>query len=821
MASATTQVKSRWLSEKDQNSLRQMFNNFFTKTAKVIVELRSYSQLNVYGERMTSSDTDVAETDLWFCIGTDVAFARANLISKLYLWTKSDITTLPPLVIETVYDLTQLGPDQELFIDDEPLTRSKTKRKEIVLERWLIRLNLSRFDNDITDIKSLYQRISMLMRCMYTLLGQLPAYRLLLSSDHREHIKTHILDGSQPIRSKGRFGLQKSLTLGKVESDKVQSRTFNPIMTPIGELETSVSYRLNCNFHLETTESSALSVIHMPRNTTASPVKETIDVNTTNTTTIAQTATSTQTAMGISGDHPSSISPTYSNMRYRASSTSINSLTSRRKPSGKGISLFKTGSIASSSPPPAVGPIPVSRNDSTSTSSVHFFNTGSHRVAITPTPGTATSSTTAPVTATTTATATAVATSCSPSQGILITSVSSKYPSSSQGSRYRGNSMDNTPGSNLNPILQSFRFRNKLASSLSDAEVDPTIIGGIGGSSGSPGKAIISGGSLGTGTGTGTGTSTGAGTGTVEDAYGSSFVADDDLSAFMRMLDSKPDLRVSNHSSMFNVNAHGNTSVNEESMMNFRNIRKQNELFAGTGTGVGGGAGETSLRGSIGSASPPPAIGYLHMHTPPTSMALARRTFSSSSMDSASKHLSLPAPAPPPAVSGEPMDSTVRLLQEHGGNRGSVSTSRSRSQSRSSRGSFGVSIGPVDTTTNVVATTLKAAPISETAHVLGTSVPTTTTTTNDSVTATAMTTRGSESGSVGMLRRMSSSAARRPPPRETPHGHAQGHTETSHMKALRALSYGADVFASDGEGEGEGDEDVHEDLLFEMSDVVR
>jgi hypothetical protein len=84
-----------------------------------------------------------------------------------------------------------------------------------------------------------------------------------------------------------------------------------------------------------------------------------------------------------------------------------------------------------------------------------------------------------------------------------------------------------------------------------------------------------------------------------------------------------------------------------------------------------------------------------------------------------------------------------------------------------------------------------------------------------------MTTRGSESGSVGMLRRMSSSAARRPPPRETPHGHAQGHTETSHMKALRALSYGADVFASDGEGEGEGDEDVHEDLLFEMSDVVR
>jgi hypothetical protein len=578
----STSVKSRWLTDKETDSLVQIIHNFFRKSANIIVSLRSglegddhdganlsddssnrlgsldgnlYNNDSIILQRGDSQKNEKQHKqqkqknkdssnheDIWFNIKTK---SRSNIRNfDLQSWETRDVTLLPPMIIETVLDLTDLSSEyDELFIDDDIIITKK--KSEIVLERWLIKLDLNSYDNETIDLPLVYKKMIILFRCLYTLVGLLPSTRLLLNPNLKGRLKTKILDGSKSLTSKGRYGLSRPLIGDKPEIDAIESRDLVPVLTPIGAFDLSVSYRKNCNFHLYYNKGKAIVTHNNYLNS---------DLSRGN---ISPKDTTAITNSSFPSPSPSSA---IGNMKFRNSSTSINSQTSKRRPSGRSIPIFKTGSMASSSSPTQtthfsnVYPIPVKRNDSNS--SIHLLTNSDKN---------------------------------DPNTNMaLITSTSSKFPSS-YGSKFKNNPSRNnslegqliTPSSN--PILQNLKSRNKfLTSSFFDTEPN------------------------------------------------NSLYLDDDLNNFMKLLDSKPDLRISNNSS---------SAVYEDSLSNFKSLKKNNDLFI-----------DSPLKESL--------------------------VYSISPSSSPSK--------PPPLIGEQStLDSTVRLLMDsvHHTNDSSVPINYSRSQS--------------------------------------------------------------------------------------------------------------------------------------------
>lgn len=598
MASAIG-VKSRWLTDKETDNLSQIIHNFFMKSANIIVNFR----IKRNGELLGLLDDDVnhlpetefndqqkylgdldknslqlhqhdysandktkkytnennnngkQQSDIWFNIKTqNPAIPKKDLL----VWKNKDVTMLPPMIIETVLDLSELNEDDTLYIDDDII--NTTKKSEIVLERWLIKLDLDKYDNDSIEIPAIYKNMIVMFRCLYTLAGLLPAYSLVNGNSEffsssvnstNLKVKTKILDGSKSLTSKGRFGLSRPLLPEKPDIDSVESKDLLPILTPIGSMNLSVSFRKNCNFHIFTTkekeeildhDSMYEDVYSISSNIKTEKMKSTV--------TDAKDIPNT----GNNNDIYPSTSP-FGNIRFRTSSTSVNSQTSRRRASTRSVSIFKTGSMASSSPPfnnnnilqnnstspnqtftssySNLNPIPVKRTDSTS--SVHFYNNSNERNN--------------------------GAMDNNNNNQAIMPSLSSRF-ASSLGSKFKNSSSRNnslegqlmvgnnfTPSSN--PILQNFRSRNKyFASSYSD--IDPS----------------------------------------------NSLYLDDDLNNFMKLLDSKPDLRVSNNSSI----------VYDDSLSNFKNLKKHNDLLSDSPLKESIVDYPRSISPSSSSFNPPPVV---------------------------------------------------------------------------------------------------------------------------------------------------------------------------------------------------------------------
>ncbi|KAH3666472.1 hypothetical protein OGAPHI_003468 [Ogataea philodendri] len=499
---------SKLLSEEESEKLSQIIQNFFLKASHVIIHFRA-----AFPSVVSHLDDDMA------LINDGFSHSKANNrwfnldlgnseISKtaLTLWKNKDILALPPLVIETYLDLRGLNSNQTLMLDDVII---KTSRKsEIVLERWLVEFDLTTFDNDVLELPSIYKKTIILFRSLYLLAGLLPSYKLrdkLSKSKLKNssiHVSCRILDGSKPITSKGRIGLSKKLA---DEEEHSRSKNLEPILTPIGALRVSVSYRKNCNFQISDNEellSSHFMLDHLS---------------------VAQTES-------YDSDRNSLTSPTeFRQNRVLSTSTHTRDQSPRRRSSTRSVQLFKVGSInSSSSPPPGATlgnqsissfttskPIPVTLNRTNSSASLVAM-LRQNRDSLPKSIGSTIQNQPVQETA------------------HLVPSNSRRF-SSSFGSRIRttssrNNSLDgqlvvanpsiSTPTNN--PILNNFRTRNKSPS------VSSTELGQSG-----------------------------------------SLYMDDDLDSFMKMLDSKPDLRFTSNS----------PSLYDDTLANFKNMQKSNDFF--------------------------------------------------------------------------------------------------------------------------------------------------------------------------------------------------------------------------------------------------
>ncbi|AGO12090.1 AaceriAEL277Cp [[Ashbya] aceris (nom. inval.)] len=200
--------------------------------------------------------------------------ADAGVAEAVRAWTAYDgARELPPLVIEMFLDLRRLGPQHTVVLKDQdgnPWNVCKGgKKSEIMLERWLVELDVGSEESRPEEPPSaaeIYKQLVLLFRYLYTLTQLLPANELYARlhgpSSQGEvmpliNIGTRILDGSKPILSKGRVGLSRSIiaTYTNVINETnvashLEQKKITPISTGYGSLRITVSYRRDCNFHV-------------------------------------------------------------------------------------------------------------------------------------------------------------------------------------------------------------------------------------------------------------------------------------------------------------------------------------------------------------------------------------------------------------------------------------------------------------------------------------------------------------------------------------------------------------------------------------------
>ncbi|KAI5966708.1 ATG13 [Candida pseudojiufengensis] len=231
--------------KKQTAKLTQVLINFFTKAAQIILDSRSDSK-KIHSPY--NDDEIHHKINKWF---------NLHMISStkedLKLWKSSDLTSIPPMIIETYLDLRQLPSNQTLVLfDDEKhpwtVAKSNSKKQEVVLERWLIEFD-QRPTNLINDeLPTIYKQAIILFRTIYGYSRLMPSYKLKLKQSNKLSLGNKILDGNQPISSKGRIGLSKPII--ELNESHTTQKFFTPINTSLGTLKISIAYRNHYDFNL-------------------------------------------------------------------------------------------------------------------------------------------------------------------------------------------------------------------------------------------------------------------------------------------------------------------------------------------------------------------------------------------------------------------------------------------------------------------------------------------------------------------------------------------------------------------------------------------
>ncbi len=182
------------------------------------------------------------------------------------------------MVIEVFLNTDELSAKQNLVIVDDQgkrwdvqdalassSTRSGKRRRrsenEVVLERWTIQLGEDPQDlpSDLNVILPLvYKKSIVLFRSLFTYSAFLPAWKISrklakIRSNSLLKLQYRIIDGSQS----GSLSRLDSLTVPLYDSQEeiVSDYTFGVTESPAGPFSVKVTYRLNCEFRVDDSES--------------------------------------------------------------------------------------------------------------------------------------------------------------------------------------------------------------------------------------------------------------------------------------------------------------------------------------------------------------------------------------------------------------------------------------------------------------------------------------------------------------------------------------------------------------------------------------
>ncbi|GAB1315998.1 autophagy protein 13 [Madurella fahalii] len=252
--------------------LDQIIQNFYYKAAVLVLQ----SRLNLApagGKR-----GDGRKTNKWFSIDTDdIDDFRDEL--RVYKTSGSFENRPPPMIIETYIDASRLSSSQSLVIvdengkrwdvlealnssessDDSPRRRHPRKRNtEIILERWRVELKcLPNVDRDEfgPTLPTIYKRSIVFFRSLFVTTRIMPCWKYsqqaLAKGIHPAlEVKCRILTAEPEYTSYD--PLRQPLHDGR---DAVTEYVFTDLEVPVGRFYASVTYRNDCNFRVDDSES--------------------------------------------------------------------------------------------------------------------------------------------------------------------------------------------------------------------------------------------------------------------------------------------------------------------------------------------------------------------------------------------------------------------------------------------------------------------------------------------------------------------------------------------------------------------------------------
>lgn len=246
---------------KQRLKLLQVIQNFFTKALQVIVLSRSITE--------AKNQNSASKINKWFNLYM-ASLDDEHVRHELRPWKlHADLALFPPMIIETSLDLSQLSAHEYVVLEDDTKSVwpvSEGEQKEIVVERWLIKFDCSAAAassaSNGDELPLMYKQAIILLRTIYLLVRLLPSFKLRkLASKPSSNLLlvNHFLDGSQPVTSKNRIGLSKSIIPQHLLGEShLTQRDFTPIETSLGTLSVSVVYRNHYKFRAQDQEERLL-----------------------------------------------------------------------------------------------------------------------------------------------------------------------------------------------------------------------------------------------------------------------------------------------------------------------------------------------------------------------------------------------------------------------------------------------------------------------------------------------------------------------------------------------------------------------------------
>ncbi|KAK2591667.1 autophagy protein 13 [Conoideocrella luteorostrata] len=251
--------------------LDQIVQNFFNKTASLILESRT----KVTPARNSSGQR---KANRWFQIETDEI---DDFKDDLKIWKTCTATDnrLPPLTVEVYLDTSSLKESQSLvLLDDDGKrwdvmeqlnssdssssgsyhTAPTSRNGEVVLERWRIDLKTTGslpLEDFGPTLPTIYKKAVIFFRTLFIAVKVFPAWRFASQG---------VAKNSQPaliprcrIRTSEPGPSSTDLLRQPIDgrSDSVTDYVFGDLEIPSGRLSASVTYRSDCSFRIDDSES--------------------------------------------------------------------------------------------------------------------------------------------------------------------------------------------------------------------------------------------------------------------------------------------------------------------------------------------------------------------------------------------------------------------------------------------------------------------------------------------------------------------------------------------------------------------------------------
>ena len=230
-----------------------------------IDEIRLTNMILQFGLDVPESDALTSDYSIWKNL--DIAYAQPPTMIIDISISSRDLKSNEALVMHDEYGKTR-------YVDDAVRSYHKALHMDvqsdfdIVLERW--QFDLGMFNNEfesnlVSVLPKMYKNAVVLFRAVYALLHLLPTWKLSSKSDLSMNskglpkLKYRVYEKSENPYSSERDGLY--IPLPDSHSKDLDVYEFETLETPSGKFRIKVNYRRHCDFRIETSEATLSSRI--------------------------------------------------------------------------------------------------------------------------------------------------------------------------------------------------------------------------------------------------------------------------------------------------------------------------------------------------------------------------------------------------------------------------------------------------------------------------------------------------------------------------------------------------------------------------------